>query len=163
MNKDIKIPDWGRKLVGFAIKDLGDAVTCDYDGVGRSYEIINSVERAQHHLTEFFGLLKKTPELSDDEAELCRCLHTYMRKCMDSHTGSMLYNFIHEDYSPFVWYSFVKGLIANDFDFREALEDVETQIRDVGENNDRAFLHLLWIWFEHENGQSDVDEVKNNQ
>jgi hypothetical protein len=82
---------WQMMEYSWAIKALAEGLTGN-----NVWDQFRHIETAQRYLSEFKGHFTKNLKLSEEEANLARGLHTYMRKGMDSDLSCILYNLISE-------------------------------------------------------------------
>jgi hypothetical protein len=128
--------------LAWAVQEIGKA-----QAEHRAMSAINGATQAIKYLNEFINELAGTPELTEAEANVCIALHTYMRKGMHCHLGTMLWRMVNESRGSAVWYAFVKGLVANNGDFREGIEEAEKVHRDGhSTTEDLLMLCALWQW-----------------
>jgi hypothetical protein len=155
--KEIKITEWARQSVGYAIGALGEAVSSRTDD---KYSFLHNIQKAQRNISEVFGEIFPLPELTEDEANLSSALHTYMRKNMDGKLSVVLYRLISENRGLNTWYSFIKGVngMKNKL-FRIGLERAEYTAQEIGTTDELFMSAALYLWFEHEKGQEDLDYV----
>jgi hypothetical protein len=137
----MKLTDWQRMLIGQAINNLGEAVVESTREDGNAIGKVNSCIR---NLNEFLGQSRPAPNLTEDEAEVARNLHTYMRKGMDCPLSVILYRMIDEDRAHNIWFSFVKELAATK-SYSKAIRAAE-KAADNGTTDDFILLSALGIW-----------------
>lgn len=126
---------------GWAIKELAEGLSAH-----SVWEMFRHVETAQRYLTEFKGHFTKNPELNEKEAEIASGLHTYMRKGMDSPLSVMLYRMVAESRGTPVWWAFVKGLVANKNNYREAIRVADAQCDIDNTTDNTLMLQALRMW-----------------
>lgn len=158
----VKISAWNYQTLGFAIRDLSEAFTHRRDGT-QDEDVMRDVKNCLRRINEVVSDVYPTPKLNENEAELARCLHTYMRKCMDGPLSCILYRCISENKGIPVWYAFVKELYKNLKDkldgFRWALEEAERIYRDGNDTTDDMMMNsALELWMA-DGGQEDVNEI----
>lgn len=161
----VKISDWNYQTLGFALKSFGEAFSHRRDGTQDEY-VLRDIKNALRYVNEVISDVYPTPNLDENEAELARCLHTYMRKCMDGPLSCILYRCISENKGIPIWYAFVKELNKNLKDkkhgFRWALEKAERVYRDGNDTTDDMFMNSsLELWMA-DGGQEDVNEIVEN-
>jgi hypothetical protein len=124
-----------------AIQELSHGLT--------TYNLLNimrDIESAQRYLTEFRNQFVEAPTLTEAEVELSCNLHSYMRKCMDSDLGVMLYTMISESRGKPIWNSFVKGLVDGDMGFMEAIERAQITYQSDQITDNLLMLKSLRMW-----------------
>jgi hypothetical protein len=132
---------WQMMEYGWAIRELSEGLSAH-----NVWDMFRHVESAQRYLSEFKGHFIETPKMDEKEAALASCMHTYMRKGMDSPLSVMLYRMISEDRGTPVWYAFVKGLAANNRFYGKAIQAANAEW-EVNETTDNLFmLECLRMW-----------------
>lgn len=149
MNFDTELEGRQTLPLAWAIKDIAEGMA-----ERRAMSAIHHSTRAIKHLNEFINELAGVPELTDVEANTCIALHTYMRKGMDCHLGSMLWLLVNEGRGNAIWYAFVKGLVANKGNYELAIREADRCYRSGHETSeDLIMLSSLHLWKEDfENG-----------
>lgn len=73
-----------------------------------------------------------------------------MRKCMDCPLGTTLYRMIAENRGLPVWYAFVKSLVANKRNYRDALQDASHQFELDKTTDNLLMLNALQMWDDYD-------------
>ena len=86
------------------------------------------------------------PELTEAEAELSRCLHTYSRKCMDSLFSCVLHQAINDNRGKAVWYTFLKNLKpkVKGYNIPEAIEAAHS-VHDADNSFDNLLMCMILV------------------
>jgi hypothetical protein len=140
---------------GWALKELAEGLTSH--GV---WDMFRHIDQAQRYLTEFRSHFVKTDELTEKEANFSAGLHTYMRKCMDSHLGTMLYSMISEGRGKAIWYAFIKGLIIYKKHFDSAMMRANMAYETDKSTDNLFMLKALAMWGEQENFNDAIEWLK---
>jgi len=132
--------------LGFAIKELGDGVSSRY-----VLDALRHSRNAQHYITEFISNVVPTPNLNAVEADHSSCLHTYMRKGMDSPLGNILWSLINEGRGKAIWYAFVRGIAVIDYNAKKTYQfgiaSAEEERHNGHDTSDDLFmLNALRMW-----------------
>ena len=158
----VKISDWNYQTLGFAMRELSQAFTHRRDGTQDEYTM-RDVKGCLRYINEVVADVYPTPKLDENEAELARCLHTYMRKCMDTPLSCILYRCISENRGLPIWYAFVKELNKNLKDkrdgFRWACEEAERLYREGNDTTDDMMMNAALEMWMVDGGQEDVNEI----
>lgn len=136
-------------------ENLGQAIVC----LGEAFcstrhpdSVKRKVNDALRYINKFNASVVPLVVLTEQEAEFSRNAHTYMRKFWDSPLATLLYRLISDDIGINVWYSFVKGAVANKFNLMEANEVAEEAYRDM-ETPDNLYMSCaLGMWPEEDWG-----------
>lgn len=153
MKKEIKITTWQKQIVGFALTKLGNSFSSNNDS-----EFISGIRNSLRYLNEFIHDINPAPELTNEEAELSRSLHTYMRKYMDSIFSCVMHKFISENRGKAVWYSFIQELNKNK-SIKNALAIAEVSYQNDETTDSLAMYMLLIEWEEHHNLVDAIKEI----
>ena len=95
-----------RAQLSWAIKSLAECFGYEK----RGWEVIQKAKAAHDYISEFLGRANPFPDLTEEEVEVCRDLHTFLRKYDDSDLSVILYRMIQEDRAKAVWYAFCKEI-----------------------------------------------------
>jgi hypothetical protein len=154
----IKLTEWNRQTIGFAIKSLGEAV-----GSGtrenRNDDVIRNVKDAKRYVDEFLNGIYPAPELNDKEASLARALHTYSRKYMDNIFSCFVWQAINQGFGKKVWFTFIKACVENKFNVKEGYESAHLYEREDNGFENLAMLSILEQWIEFHDMQGTVKEI----
>lgn len=129
----------------WAIKELSEGLT-----ERNVWDMFRHIETAQRHLDEFRGNFIKTPVLTDDECEIASALHTYMRKSMDCPLGTILYRLIDENRGLPIWYSFIKGLHANNRRYQAGITAADNEYNLNRTTDNLLMLEALRMWEDYD-------------
>lgn len=158
----VKISNWNYQTLGFALRELSQAFTHRRDGT-QDEDTMRDVKGCLRYINEVVADVYPTPKLDENEAELARCLHTYMRKCMDTPLSCILYRCISENRGLPIWYAFVKELNKNLKDkrdgFRWACEEAERLYREGNDTTDDMMMNAALEMWMMDGGQEDVNEI----
>lgn len=142
LTPDTLLKEGQNYAIAWAIQDLSKALT-----ERRALYSMNSVTQAIRHLNEFLGEVSPVPTLTETEANVARALHTYMRKYMDGPLSGILYRLIADNRGLPIWYGFIKGLVAEKGNFREAMEHADKVNRDGHDTTDDLLMEsALRLW-----------------
>jgi hypothetical protein len=142
ITEDTEIKPHQKDELAWAIKELAEAMTERY-----LQRVMCHSKNALHYIHEFYGMVAPAPELTENEAEHCRALHTYMRKGMDGPLSVLLYRLIDESRGTAIWYSFVKSLVANKGNYREAFNDASKERHNGHDTTDDVLmLAAIEMW-----------------
>ena len=142
-----------------AIEEVAKAIS------GHSaWDSLRYVRNTIRHLNEFRGAIVPLAELTEEEAEMSRALHTYMRKGMDCDLSVMMHRLIDENRGTPIWYAFVKGVTSNKINpkwcYREGIRAAEETYAVGSDTTDDLFmLNTLKIWGK-EDFESALDWLK---
>jgi hypothetical protein len=147
INFDTELDPRQNLPMAWAMKEIAEGMA-----ERRALSAIHHTTRAIKYLNEFVNDIAGIPTLTDEEANTAIALHTYMRKGMDSHLGTMLWCMVNESRGSAIWYAFVKGLVANKGDFREGMEEAELAYRSGHETSEDLLMRCaLWQWMDDYN------------
>jgi hypothetical protein len=115
-------------------------------------KVLVNVNRADRHLKTFRSKLTPPVILSEDEEELSKNLHTYMRKKPNIPASALLYHLVDTQQGIILWYVFIK-FIANNKEmvkervYKEAYYEVE-KFYFYNRDNDDGYIMLcaLRLW-----------------
>jgi hypothetical protein len=154
--ENITITEWQRQSLGFALEAFGKAMS-HRDDQGKY--IVSDINKTIRLLNEFVYDVYPAPTLTEEEASLSSCLHTYQRKYMDNYLSIMLYRLISENRGKNVWYSFIKSVIKNKYNVKQALREAREIASDLNTTDDSLMYGCLEIW--NDDGLEDaIKEIK---
>ena len=142
---EIKLTEWSKCLLGQTVSALGEAISSAND-TSDQYRSLSAAQKAQRLLTGFFSEIAPSPKLTEDEAGFSSSLHTYLRKYEDSDVSVILYRLFSDGIGANVWLAFVKGLLAEKYDVRDAMEHADKECTKNNTTNNLLMLHALKIW-----------------
>jgi len=151
----IKLDEWNRQTVGFAVRHLGEAFSL----VSRDDDFVTEVKRAKYQIDEFLNGIYPVVALTNKEASLARALHTYSRKYMDSIFSCFVWQAINQNFGKKVWYVFVKACVENKFKVQTAYGVALKYENEDASFENLAFLSILEQWIEFHDMQGQVDEI----
>jgi hypothetical protein len=140
----------------WAIKSLSEALCERFRP-----SVPHKVSTAKKYLNQFFESITELPKLTEEESELARSLHTYLRKYCDCYLTTALYNFIAAGKGTILWYNFVKSLVK----YNEKPNQVKIAKRNLAEterqtDDDLIMCVLLTQWKDEEISQALKDIKK---
>lgn len=155
MNTTKKLSEWDRQSIGFVIRDLGEA----FSAGNRDDDFIRGVQKAKRGIDEFVNGLIPLPQLSEEECDLARALHTYSRKHMDSIFSCFIHEAINQNFGINVWYEFIKALKPNKYKVKRAYTIAERIRKELSNFESIIMLAILEEWIAHHDMQGAVDYI----
>jgi hypothetical protein len=153
--EDIKLSEWNRQTIGFAIRDLGEA----FSAGSRDDDFTRCVKKAKRNINVFLNEIYPTPELTNREASLARCLQTYSRKYMDSKFSCFIWQALEQGFGVVTWHSFIKACVGNKSNVERAFNIAEKTHQEIGGFESLAMISILEQWIEKHDMQGAVNEI----
>lgn len=135
----------GKYQVSEVLARLGEALYKD-----RQCDVVDALIRAMTSCKKAIGALRPTPKLTTKESGWSSSIHTYLRKYCDDELTTCIYRVVADGTSDEVWISFIKELIATNFDKKKSLTNVEDNNLDRGTTDDLVLMYLLKTWSQEE-------------
>lgn len=146
MENRTKVSEWNRQTAAFGLKDIAEAFSANSEN---GDEFVRRIKSGMRHLQEFLGDVNPLPKLTEQEADVTRNLHTYLRKGNDEPYSVILYRMVGESRGLGIWYAFTKSL-ANDvkkFNYSEAIYQAEKASHNGNDTtDDYIMLAALRMW-----------------
>lgn len=135
-NPDNKTPLPEMKIweLAMAVKHLGDALAARRN---YAWQTVNEASRAHNYLSRFFDESSDV-ERTEEESEWSASLHTWLRKCDDSHIGCVIYNFWDRQLGANAWFTLVRLLM------KKKLVDYDTLVNSHPESFETRDDQNMW-------------------
>jgi hypothetical protein len=144
METEIKVTESNRQTAAFGLKYVAEAFSC-HDGDG----FVRQIKSGMRYLQEFLGDVHPIPTLTEQEADVTRNLHTYLRKGTDEPFSVIIYRMVTESRGLGIWYSFTKSLAQKpkEFNYTTAIKQAEMACHSgFDTTDDYIMLNALRMW-----------------